>query len=183
MGTDARIRYTKKMIRDAFLSLLREKNVRQITVTELCRLADINRATFYKHYRDAFDLLEQIEAEALDHLRDSTRQILEQDALAHFTLLLERAREHHEEFAVIASENGDPHFSRRVSDCLYETARETVFHHLPAGTEAEKAMICRFLEGGGSGVLDAWLRGGMQEEPKKVAELIFRLSEAAMHLS
>lgn len=37
MGTDARVRYTKKVIRDAFLSLLREKCVRQITVTELCR--------------------------------------------------------------------------------------------------------------------------------------------------
>lgn len=180
MGIDARVRYTKKMIRDAFLSLLREKNVRQITVTELCRLADINRATFYKHYRDAFDLLEQIEEEALDHLRDSARQILGEDAMGHFVRLLERAREHHEEFAVIASENGDPHFSRRVSACLYEMARDTVFRHLPAGSEDEKTMTCRFLEGGGSGVLDFWLRGGMQQEPEEVARLIFRLSETVI---
>lgn len=180
MGTDARVRYTKKVIRDAFLSLLREKNVRQITVTELCRLADINRATFYKHYRDAFDLLEQIEEGALDHLRDSARQILGEDAMGHFVRLLERAQEHHEEFAAIASENGDPHFSRRVSACLYETARDTVFRHLAAGSEEEKAMTCRFLEGGGSGVLDFWLRGGMQQEPDEVAQLIFRLSKAAI---
>lgn len=180
MGTDARVRYTKKVIRDAFLSLLREKSVKQITVSELCRLADINRATFYKHYRDTFDLLEQIEEGALDHLRDSARQILGGDAVAQFVRLLERAREHHEEFAAIASEHGDSGFSRRVSDCLYEAARNAVLRNLPAGTEEEKAMTCRFLEGGGSGVLDFWLRDGMRQEPEKVARLIFRLSEAVV---
>lgn len=180
MATDARVRYTKKVIRGAFLSLLREKSVRQITVTELCALADINRATFYKHYRDAFDLLEQLEAGALGHLRDATRQIQGGDAMGHFVRLLELAREHHEEFAVIASANGDPHFSRRVSACLFEAARDTVFRHLPAGTEDEKAMICRFLEGGGSGVLDFWLRGGMRQEPEEVGRLIFRLSDAIL---
>lgn len=180
MGLDARVRYTKKVIRDVFFSLLREKNAKQITVTELCRLADINRATFYKHYRDVFDLLEQIEAEALEYLRDTARQVRGEDAMERFVHLLERAREHHEEFAVIASEHGDPHFSRRASVCLYEAARDTVLRHLPGGTEEEKAMICRFLEGGGSGVLDFWLCGGMRQEPEEVAQLIFRLSGAAL---
>ena len=107
MGLDARVGYTKRAIRDVFFSLLREKNVKQITLTELCALADINRATFYKHYRDVFDLLEQIEAEALEYLRDTTRQVQGEDAMGRFVCLLERAREHHEEFVVIASENGD----------------------------------------------------------------------------
>lgn len=180
MGTDARVRYTKKVIRDAFLSLLREKNVRQITVTELCALADINRATFYKHYRDVFDLLEQIEAEALEYLRDTARQVQGKDAMGRFVRLLERAREHHKEFAVIASENGDPHFSRRVSVCLYEAARSAVLRNLPAGTEEEKTMTCRFLEGGGSGVLDFWLCGGMRQEPEEVARFIFCLSRTVI---
>lgn len=169
MSMDARVRYTKKVIRSAFLSLLREKNVKQITVTELCKLAEINRATFYKHYRDAFDLLEQIEVDALEHLRDTARQIQGGDALEQFAHLLEQARASHEEFAVIASEHGDPGFSRRTSVCLYEAARDTVFRHLPAGTQEEKAMTCRFLEGGGSAVLDFWLRGGMRQEPEEVA--------------
>lgn len=47
---------------------------------------------FYKHYRDASDLLEQIEAETLDHLRDTAQQILGEDALGHFIRLLEGLR-------------------------------------------------------------------------------------------
>ena len=39
--------YTKSVIRESFLSLLREKPVEKITVTELCAKADINRSTFY----------------------------------------------------------------------------------------------------------------------------------------
>lgn len=183
MGTDARVRYTKKVIRDAFLSLLREKNVKQITVTELCQLAEINRATFYKHYRDAYDLLEQIEAAALDHLRDAAHQIQGEDATGQFVRLLERAQESHEEFAVIASEHGDPYFSRRVSECLFETARDTAFCRFPVGTDEERAMACRFLEGGGSGVLEYWLSGGMRQEPEEVARFIFRLSEAVIQFA
>ena len=159
MGLDARVRYTKKVIRDVFLSLLREKNVKQITVTEL---------------------LEQIEVNALDYLRETAQEIQGEDAMGRFVSLLEQTREHHEEFAVIGSENGDPHFSRRASVCLYEAARDTVFRHLPAGTEDEKAMICRFLEGGGSGVLDFWLCGGMRQEPEEVARFIFSVSRTVM---
>lgn len=182
MAADARVRYTKKVIRDTFLSLLREKSVKQITVTELCRQAEINRATFYKHYRDAYDLLEQIEMEALGHLWETARQIQGIDAMDHFVRLLERAREHHQEFAVIASQNGDPFFSQRVSACLYDSARDAVFRHLPTLPEDERAMVNCFLERGGSGVLEHWMKTGMVQEPETVARLIFDLSSAAMRL-
>ena len=181
MGTDARVRYTKKVIRDAFLSLLREKNVKQITVTELCQMAEINRATFYKHYRDAFDLLEQIEAGALEHPREAARQIQNGDAMEHFVRLLERTREHYQEFAVIGSERGDPHFSRRVSACLYESTQDTLFRHLPQMPEEEKTMVCRFLEQGGSGVLEHWQETGMEQSPEAITRLIFRLSNAVIN--
>ncbi len=180
MGSDARVRYTKKVIREAFLTLLREKNVRQITVTELCRQAEINRATFYKHYRDVFDLLEQIEAGALDHLRKCARQMQQDDAMVHFVRLLENAREFHQEYAVIGSERGDPHFSQLVSACLFEETRGTIFRCLPELPEGEKQLVCRFLEGGGIGVLAQWVESGMEQKPEAVVQLIFKLSDAAI---
>lgn len=182
MGTDARVRYTKKVIRDTFFSLLREKNVKQITVTELCEKAEINRATFYKHYRDAFDLLEQIEGDALEHLRETARQIRTDNAAGHFVHLLENAQKHHQEFAVIGSEHGDPYFTRRASACLYEEIRPAILCRLSELAEEEKVMACCFLERGGSGVLEHWLETGMGEKPEAVAQLIFRLSDAVINL-
>ena len=55
---DARVRYTLKVIEDSFLELLGKKPLTKITVTELCQTSQINRATFYKHYLDIPDLLE-----------------------------------------------------------------------------------------------------------------------------
>lgn len=53
------------VIKEAFLTLLEEKPINKITVKELCEKADINRATFYTHFSDCFDLLEKIEGDIL----------------------------------------------------------------------------------------------------------------------
>ena len=44
---DRRVKRTKKALHDALLTLLNEKSINEITVTELTSLADVNRATFY----------------------------------------------------------------------------------------------------------------------------------------
>ena len=69
---DARVRYTKMVIRNSLLELLRIKPIAKITVTEICERADINRATFYAHYSDPSDLLHSLEAEVIE---DVTRWV------------------------------------------------------------------------------------------------------------
>ena len=64
--TDARVRYTQRVLKEALLHILREKPVNKITVKEVCELAQLNRATFYAHYSDCFALLESIENELID---------------------------------------------------------------------------------------------------------------------
>ena len=63
---DRRTRYTLMVIREAFFKLLREKGFEKITVTDVCREANINRGTFYLHYVDKYDLLNAMIDEALD---------------------------------------------------------------------------------------------------------------------
>ena len=65
MKTDARVRYTKKVLRDSLFDCLKEKSINNVTVKEVCEKADLNRATFYKHYKDCYDLIEQLQAEEL----------------------------------------------------------------------------------------------------------------------
>ena len=63
MKTDARVKYTKMVLKKALLELMQHKPVNKITVKEICERAELNRATFYAHYSDCFDLLESIEEE------------------------------------------------------------------------------------------------------------------------
>ena len=59
-GSDRRARRTKKALMDALLELLREKPLTAITVTELAKRADVNRATFYTHYQDVYDMYDHL---------------------------------------------------------------------------------------------------------------------------
>ena len=57
------VRNTKKRLKDSLMVLLKSKPASEITVKELCDLADINRGTFYYHYTDIFDMLRKLQEE------------------------------------------------------------------------------------------------------------------------
>ena len=62
---DLRIERTQKNIREAFLRLRAKKPIEKITVKELSEMAYINKATFYLHYKDIYDLSDKIENDLL----------------------------------------------------------------------------------------------------------------------
>ena len=57
---DKRIAKTKKNLKNAMIEMLGEKDFEHITITELCRAAEISRITFYSHYSDKYALLDEI---------------------------------------------------------------------------------------------------------------------------
>lgn len=65
---DLRTERTKRSIANAFLELRKQKPLEKITVKELSELAYINKATFYTHYGDIFDLADQMENELLEQI-------------------------------------------------------------------------------------------------------------------
>jgi AcrR family transcriptional regulator len=65
---DLRVRRTKESIINAFIELRAKKPLEKITVKELADLAYINKATFYTHYHDIYDLEEQLEIETIQSL-------------------------------------------------------------------------------------------------------------------
>ena len=73
---DARITRTKNELRKGLLSLLRGKPFEKITVAEICQTSKINKMTFYKHYDDKYDLLD-------DCARTTIEEVIGQVRLAH----------------------------------------------------------------------------------------------------
>ena len=84
---DRRIRKTRRLLRECLTALLKEKKVQGITVREIADMADINRGTFYLHYKDVFDLMEQIENELLKELEDMLNHHQAQDLLSRPSLI------------------------------------------------------------------------------------------------
>lgn len=66
--SDRRVKKTKKAIQNALLKLMDRKNISDITIIELTREADVNRKTFYNHYSDIYQVMDEIEDNIVDNL-------------------------------------------------------------------------------------------------------------------
>lgn len=64
-----RIKLTKRMLKESLLRLMDTKNLQKISVSELCKHAGINRATFYNHYTMPSDILREIGNEMADDIQ------------------------------------------------------------------------------------------------------------------
>lgn len=61
---------SRKMIRQAFFEILKEKSFEKITVTDIVKRADVNRSTFYAHYPDVMGVVEEIQEEILEYTQN-----------------------------------------------------------------------------------------------------------------
>lgn len=69
---DLRVRRTRKLLWDALMALLVERDFEKISVKDICEQAMVHRTTFYKHYEDKHDLLLRGMKEMHDSLAGET---------------------------------------------------------------------------------------------------------------
>ena len=72
--TDRRTLYTKNVIKDAFLELSKTISYRDITITDICRVAEVSRSTFYIHYSNVYDVLTEVIDDALENVGNLMQQ-------------------------------------------------------------------------------------------------------------
>lgn len=171
---DVRVRYTRMIVEESFLQLLKQKPAAKVTVTELCKKAQINRATFYKHYLDVADLLEKME----EQLFDQIRTMFEDPAVRLETFMAEMlrsSRDANSRFLILGGDNGDPNLMGKTFLLCYELAYPLVDRNLRDVEESKRKMIFHFLSYGSGGVLTNWIRSGAKESPEDVIRLIFTL--------
>lgn len=171
---DARVRYTRMIIEQSFLELLKEKPVAKVTVTELCEKAQINRATFYKHYMDVPDLLERIEEDLFDTIRTSFQT--ESIKLKPFLVnMMCYTRDNQDRFMALGGDHGDPNLMTKTFMVCYESAYPLVEQNIPGMAANERQMLYHYLSYGAGAVLTWWVKDGMRESPEEIADFILAL--------
>lgn len=144
---DARVRYTRRMIKESFLSLLRENPVNKITVKEVCEAAGINRATFYSHYSDCFALMESIEQRLLDDFAQSLGRIGVFDVSSLVEAIYEMVEQHGEACRVLIFDGASPTVLSRMIALAREPGIAAWKQQLNA-TDAELEMLFTHLSNG-----------------------------------
>lgn len=171
---DRRVRKTKRQLRQALTTLLQEKPIQNITVREITEMVDINRGTFYLHYKDVYDMLEQIETEIFeefDHLlNDHPDDPLDKplpllnDVFTYFTDNADMA-------IALMGPNGDHAFVDKLKHlvkdrCFYE------WMQMYSNRDTKKfEYFYSFVVYGCIGLFQTWLETGMQESPEIMAAL------------
>ena len=117
---DIRVKRTKKLLRKGVAELGKTKSINKISVKELTDLVEINRGTFYLHYKDVYDLIDSIENELCEEFTQEVLAITSNDILHRPVDVLETFfeyfRRHKEIFSVLTGENGDAKFVYRFSE-------------------------------------------------------------------
>lgn len=146
--SDARVRYTQRVIRESFLSLLRKKPINKITVKEVCELAELNRATFYTHYSDCFALLESIEQELLDAFERSLHLIDGFDVSALIAAIYAMVEQHEDACRILIFAGASPSLLGRMIDLAKGSSIASWRQQLHHATDAELEMLYTHLSNG-----------------------------------
>jgi len=181
---DRRVKYTRMVLKESFINLLEKKDISRITIKEICENADINRATFYSHYSDQYDLLRKIEDEFLDNIREYLGE-LEQKNEVNPVLLAEKIFEYIKENAklckLLLSERGGLNFQKRVMMLLYDT----VINELTSNSKITKEYaeyVYSFTITGCVGIVQKWLDEDMKKPARFIAEMVIRLTLGLINL-
>lgn len=154
-----RVRYTKMVLRESLLELLKTKPLNRITVTDLCTLADLNRGTFYSYYRDVFDLLEQIENDFFEEIRTYIQSSRSVRQYPDFVYDIIDAVDKNREFCnILLGQNGDDQFLVRVLEAARETAIAE-WSNMCTANISEQSMdyMYTFIANGAVGIVRDWL--------------------------
>lgn len=172
---DRRVRRTRKQLQGALAALMREKELKDITVRELTELADVNRGTFYSHYRDLYDMREQMEQELFQQLTqvlsayeaDSMRGVLGPILTAVFQFVLDNR----EVFDSVLGSGGEEIFFRRLQELIYKLYLQEWDGFYDLGSGQGTNYYLEFVVSGVVGLVRAWIRGGMAESTQTMAAL------------
>jgi len=116
---------TRQNLIDAFWSLYTTRRIEKITVREITTKVGYNRGTFYEYFRDVYDVLEQIEAQALPSFEELPPMMDAGEVSPVFVAsFLSLYQEKFKVYDVLLGDNGDPAFQRKLKNSIKSTLLE-----------------------------------------------------------
>ena len=160
-----RRRESVEKIEKAFIELLQTREIKEISVSDICKITGLNRSTFYANFLDVYDLADKLR----DKLENDFNQVFgnEQDdkekngALKMFTHIKENQLFYKTYFKL--------GYDKKHQVLVYDTKRaEKDFDNMHIKYHIE------FFRSGLNAIIKMWLAGGCVESPEEMAQIIKR---------
>jgi len=174
---DRRVRRTRKLIREAFLQLIAEKEYNNITVTDIIKKADYNRATFYRHFYDKEDLVNEITNQQIElfisafmfpYRKQNTIDLskIKLDQIVIFDHILE-----HKDFYQLWNRlKTIPGFAQKYTDSIKILYNNKIIIREALIDGVDQQLYMQFYGYGLAGLIFNWIGNGFQESAEYMAE-------------
>lgn len=183
---DKRVLRTKRLIRDTLTELMEEKGFEGVTVRHLTEKAKINRGTFYLHFRDKYDLLEQSEDEIIQGIEQLANGFNPKDAVAYTSQdeplpVIQKLFEYFQENAsfmkVILGPKGNAAFQIKLKEKIKQIFLQKIAENL----KKEDMLIpldylISYVSSAHLGVIQHWLATGMEKSPREMTLILAKMT-------
>ena len=175
---DRRVIKTRRQLKKGLAALMKENSVNQITVKELVEEVDINRSTFYLHFKDIQDLLREIE----ENMEAQIKRAIEEHPIVsgnenafYFIEDMFRVLDEEREISkALIGPNGDMGFIHRIERIIKENSRGTLEKMFP-GKKEDLKYFYAFCLSGCLGLVKVWLNEGEEKSPEEMAQMTFNM--------
>lgn len=180
------IEKTKEKIQKSFLQLLKEKNFMKVSVQDITTVANINRGTFYLHYQDKYDLLNQMEESLLNGL-EMHLECLKPDILLleaekgkvsmHSVEVFHYIQMNAERFQVFLGGNNHICFHKRLKHFFINHFAEKMMKNemFFKGLTVPQNYLSSFATSAFLGLIEQWFDNDLAESPSEMAEMYIQI--------
>lgn len=180
---DNRIKRTKRLLRQGITTLIKQKSIKKISVRELTDLVEINRGTFYLHYKDIYDLVEQIEdslCEEFDEMLVKSVAEYNGDTLIVFKGLCDFLDRNKDICYALLSDNGDINFLLKIRAIISRRCFSNIpKEYFKFQGKNDYIYVISYFESGTVGILRYWL-SDETENRKTASEVAYILQTLFM---
>lgn len=174
---DRRQKKTRFAIQNALLTLMQDKPIERITVTELAAAADVDRKTFYNHYRSLSDVRTELEAQhvsqLLEFIQDAPNEELRADPNFFIEKLVTAISENMDRTKLIFDSGEHYLLAQQFSLCAEPVLTEVAFscskhpEYLP--------YVSDYMVNGLVHLMENWIRSENPLSPKEFANIAVKL--------
>ena len=169
-----RRRESRDRIENALITLLQNRELNKISITEICSLAEVNRTTFYANYLDIYDLADAVQERLLHDVMNLYREEIEQKRSSHdFLRLFYHIKENPLVYKTYFKLNTDgklPFMRYSLEEAFSQFDNQYMDYHIV------------FFANGLNAVIKKWLDNNCRETPEEIMSIIraeYRISEHA----
>lgn len=173
-----RVRLTKKLLKDSLVQLMKEKPFYQITVTDVCRVSELNRSTFYKHYSNVHDILLELENEVIESTKaciDEIDKMAVNSASQPLTKFLRHIKANSESYLILLNRAVDDQFRSSLMALTIELIGDK-FEYGEVIENSDERLT--YLMHGSIALIDKWLESGTVLSAEELTDMLLKFAFA-----